>query len=286
MRHRHSCLGGRFLGTLLLALPLLFLPGCSDKNDSDAGTGPGPGDDSELDAIRQQALDTISFVNEFVDDAEAYSQGDLSGATEDLGLPSGSTLRAGEQPEWVDERERWELVVQDTVVDANGTTVVDVLFWVQYIDPLGLAQYEPDSTTWQVLVDADMFLDMHAEDDGQVIDLELAVEMDMALGGLPDGPYTIDSTGQLDMAMLWSGFGEGDIDLDAAMAWDMEVLAPANGCPSGTMTITMEAGSGAAEVYTLDAVFDGDADYTWTMKENGVVVDSGTESAGCSPGVS
>jgi hypothetical protein len=81
-------------------------------------------------------------------------------------------------------------------------------------------------------------------------------------------------------SLLWTGAGEEDLDVDFSMAWEMDMLVPSDGgCPTGDAVVTLAP-------YTVEASFDGDTTYDWTLYENGQLLQSGTDLAECSEAAS
>ena len=77
-------------------------------------------------------------------------------------------------------------------------------------------------------------------------------------------------------SLLWTGFGDDDLNAQFAMAWDMNMLQPADGtCPTGNVSVSIDQ-------YTLDATWVGDTTFDWELYENGLLVDTGSDFANCS----
>jgi hypothetical protein len=277
-RHRipRALLLRRLLALGLLGIPLALSAGCDGK-DGSADPGPTGTTDgtAEQEAIVDQALGAIEFVNGFISDIDAYRQGDFSGLSQDLGLPVGGTLRAGEEPVWIAEEGAWILEAAATETQDGATLTYDVYFRLQFLSGTGLPQRDPDATTASFSIDVDMDLAMHAEEDGEVFDLGFDVLMAMGLTGLPDGPYSLTGGGDLGLSMLWTGVGEEDLDVAAAMAWvaDLDLAGP-DACPVGAVEVSVEGVEAIAE-------YDGDDTYSWRVLENGIPTDTGTGLVEC-----
>ncbi len=262
-------------GAILLA-SLGLAMGC-DSKDSGVGTNPGTGGavDADQQALRDQALGTIGFVNSFVGDVGQFANGDFSSLGEDLGIPVSTGLRAVEEPQWNPTEGAWVLDTAGTETDQGATLTYDIYFALQFRDAQGVPQQQPDATTASFAFDVDMVMDLHAEENGEVFDLSFDIVMEMGLAGLPSGPFDLTASGTNDVAMSWTGFVDGDIDIAASMGWTMDVaMASVDACPVGSATVTFDQ-------YHLDATYDGDTTYDWRLLENGVRIDGGSESIEC-----
>lgn len=253
---------------LVPAALLLLVAGCDNKDSGP--TGPSSNVDLDAQSVTQQSVATLSFVDGLVEGVDQLAVGDFSGVSGDLGVPSGA-LRA-DTPVW--DGSAWVLDVQGTQSDTTGTTNYDVYFRVQYLDGGGTPQQNPDQTTTTMSMSLDYVVDAHTVDQGSTFDILLDYALDMTVGNLQGGPYSVDGTGDMNVDMQFTGDGDS-LRLILAMGWAANLVVPANdGCPTGTASVTVQD-------WTFDADYDGLGHYDWTLYQGGAQVGQGQESLSC-----
>lgn len=251
------------------ALMFLLAAGCADKSSGPAG----PSNDVPLDvnSVSQQSVATLSLVDGLVDGIDQLAAGDFSGVTGDLGAPSGA-FRADPVPVW--DGSGWVIDAQGTQTDANGTSTYDIHFRVAFLDDTASPQQNPDSTTTTMSMSADYLVDAHTQDQGTTFDIQLDYSLDMTVGDLQTGPYTVTGNGAMDVGMQFSGNGDSG-NLALSMGWEADLVVPqGNGCPSGSASVTVEN-------WTFDADYDGQGHYDWLLYEGNNQVGQGQESLSC-----
>jgi len=248
---------------------LMVAAGCSDKN-----TGPAGPSNVELDAqsVEQQAVSTLSFVQDLVGGVDQLAAGDFSGVSGDLGIPSG-TLRADPEPVW--DGSAWVLDFQGTDTDTTGSATYDVYFRVQYLDGAGTPQQIPDQSTSTLGMVLTYVVDAHSEDQGSTFDILLDYAVDMQVANLQSGgPYLMDGSGDMSVDMRFSGDGDS-LRLAMAMGWTADLSVPANdGCPSGTASVSVDN-------WTFNALYGGQPSYDWELYEGANKVGQGSEVLFC-----
>jgi hypothetical protein len=260
----------------LVVLPLLLglAAGCEDQDSNPAGPG-GPSGDStaDLQAFQDQAVMAFETANGVAGGVDEIARGDLSQIVSGLGMPQGSARAADFV--WDAAQGAWILSDQGTESDSTGTATWSIWAWIQFRDAAGAPQMEPDSTTASLAIDLDWDIAAQAQENGETFAMDVDYASELAVSGLPHGPYPVDGSGTISGRLLWTGFGEEDLDVTFAMGWDMELVVPdADGCPTGTMTVWVDE-------YEATATYNGTTTYDWVMTQNGAVVATGSEPLAC-----
>ena len=254
---------------LSLAAIVTLAAGCSDKNSGPAGPST-----VELDAqsVEQQAVSTLSFVQDLVGGVDQLAAGDFSGVSGDLGVPGGA-LRADPEPVW--DGSAWVLDFLGSETDATGSATYDIYFRVQYLDGTSTPQQYPDQSTAVLSMALDYVVDAHSEDQGSTFDILLDYALDMTVSNLAaGGPYQVDGSGDMFVDMQFSGDGD-NLRLAMAMGWAADLSVPANdGCPTGTASVTVDR-------WTLNALYGGQPYYDWELFDGASKVGEGSETLYC-----
>jgi len=252
----------------LCPLLLLLAPGCDSQDKSPSGPGGGG---TDLQTAQQQAVLAFDTANGLLTGVDEIAHGDFSGIT--IGLPT-STARA-ETFQWDSVQGAWVLSDAGTETDSTGTATWSVAAWIQFRDGAGQPQMEPGPTTAALTIDLDWDIYAEATQDGETYLLDLTYADRLEVSGLPDGPYQVDGQGSLSGRLAWTGTGQESFDVSFAMGWDVDLVVPdANGCPTGTMTVSFDQ-------YQATATYAGTPSYSWVMRENGAVVATGSEPLAC-----
>lgn len=279
-------------------LALLLAVGCQSQDESSNPVGGGTGGTSGVaaDDIELTGLGTMEFVNQFVSEVGALSQADFSNVTFDLGFtqaieaprtPTGATLRSNpsgglrtaEEIVWTEELQSWVLDVEETETTEEGVATLALHFAVQYRSGSTPQQW-PDETTTSMTLEAAFALNLDGESEGQVFTMDFDYDTSMTVGGLQSQEYTIDGEGAMDVAMHWNDTTSADnLNLTLGMDWLMDLSVPVEACPSGLVTVN--ANTPGADNYSFVGTYDGTPNYDWTVYDNGVAVDSGSEVLDC-----
>lgn len=289
----------RFVVPALMAVA--FGVGCTSQDDSSnpAGVGDGDGDVSQQD-LQISGLEVMGFVNEFVTEVENLATADFAEVSLDFGLSSGPAANAG-GPSYLRELPidtprplalraqedivcdeltgTWVMEVTETEVTEDGTATVSVYFAVQYLTEDGTPQVGPDELTDTMTLVAEFDLTMSGSDAESEFDITFDYDTNMSVSNLQTGPYEVEGGGSMDMD--WHVAGDGLVlDLDLAMSWLMDVTAPIDGsCPTGIVTVDMSGGG--SDAYSLTGSYDGTDEFDWTLYEDGVAIDSGSDTLDC-----
>jgi hypothetical protein len=262
----------------------LVAAGCNSRDDNPASTG---GSVDELQLAREQAVGFLGTLNEMALSVDELAQGDLSSVGADFGVsqapvfqgapvlsrPAG--LREDVQPVWDAGLGAWVYQEAASQVEGWNSGSYSVYILIRFLDATGSPQQEPDSTTATVSYDVDMELEAHTEENGDTFDISMSYDLGMTIGGLPEGPYSLDGSGAFDLSMSATSPGQS-CDLDMAMSWAMDLNVPADGsCPTGTASATFTP-------YTMTANYAGGV-CTWTIYEGATAIESGTETLLCGP---
>jgi hypothetical protein len=196
----------------------------------------------------------------------------------------GGLERTGEEIVWSDNDQAWVLDAEQTEQSTDGQATVTLHFSVQYRRADGTPQQLPNANTDNMTIGAAFTIDLQGDSgQGDTIAMTMDYDMEMTVGGLPDGPYPVGGGGSLGMGLLWTMPGQPAVDVSMDMDWLMDMLVPADdSCPGGTMTMNITTSEDDA--FSFTASYDApSATADWTLYDSGVEIDSGTEIMACAP---
>ena len=261
MNSYHPRSGGRHMSRRNY-LPLLMLicglsligAGCStDDTSSPALVGNPQGGDMTLNdnQARTFTTTTLDMLNELVN------------AVPDLAVRDFANWNMAKSPsdsvEWDPEQQAYTFAFEGPVLglDPPNTLSMSVGIWVQFRDvggeplqlPLGATEMEVDYTTG---------MDVHMVEGQVVADMDYDTATNLTVSYLDGGDtYGVVGTGASSVAIAQIST-QGSSTAQFALAWEVDLTATVDGCPSGTATITVQD-------YRLNAVYDGLGGVAWTL---------------------
>ena len=233
----------RLAGVLSLALALFVFAGCSD----DGPIAPGAGDQPVSSELAQewapQALDMVTeMTTEIPNWAEAGWMGQPKGE-EDFPLV------------WDAEQAAYVYHLEAEVVEGNSsfTTAIDV--WLQFRGPNGAMEFPIGATEMEVRMNSSLL--GHSEDAEGSTDMEYNFETEMLVSYEQDGSYDVNGSGSSTVSIDHT-YGELTESIEFAMAWGVDLIVYAGGCPAGAAFVTVGE-------YRLDADYDGAGGVAWDL---------------------
>lgn len=250
--------------TLVFAwiLPLAFAAGCSDKDDANTTVDQG--------TAQQQALGVVELNNEMVASVDEVVAADFSALNAVIQRRHGALAQRAE-PIWDEGQGRW--VLAETVTGPEGSYAY--YFTIQFLNPSGDPQMQPDDTTARTAFGLLFDLDAVSAENGDNLDVDLHYVNAIDITNLQTPVYDVTGAGEL----LGSIEGTQDgrrIDYDLDMSWGVDADVPADGsCGSGVVTVTIAP-------YTLIASYSAESQtYAWTFSQGSNQIASGTGTAPC-----
>jgi hypothetical protein len=251
---------------LLLAVPLVVaLAGCGDDGDSNPG-GPGtqPLDQETAQAAALDAIEIIDGLNTIADDLFSTGPNALGSAI--------FRATAGDGPVYDEETQTWTYAVSYT----EGSNSYSRSASLQYY--AGGTPVESYEAATGLSLNQSLNTDVTFTGEGTTVHTVLgyvaSLDVDEVTTRGGGSTYAVGGTGAL-VGNLSGATTQGAFNYALNMNWAYDVVVPAAGCPSGTMSFYIDD-------WTLNVTYNAvSSNYDWTMLYAGEVVDSGTEFSSC-----